>query len=702
MTKNIEERTEAAVSKYEGAAGKAEQFAETDSNVSTAAGPRKSFPKLSREIEGYALESLRLGVANRQGGYFVGASYDNPNWTYTYNGQQWGLSANFDLSLLPYETTEVDPNNDDNLSVYGNASERYVNQAQGEGVGGSIYPELGVLANGMPVDEGTTHLRVLINGKPTLVAMSPMAYGAVSLLTEVSATIGGTPVKFYDSKVTSFQTVRDMLSADTYIGFTYEVSGTLWEKNSDSNPDVISNYTSKNRVNLKGFDLISDHTGKGVSELPPKTVDITSPMTLSTEGFQGVGTPSLLYADSDMTGDVALSFVRTDGLDLRLSDFRFSAGPNYIGESLMSINYQRLTLTNVRLAVETGSDVSESILHLENTISSSLIGVTTFNGATQSVPGLYLGVNTNAVDVIGGAYNSLGHAVILGPNAGQRISLKTTIESSVASPYEGLLIQGGTNVEIDCYFENSGITIEGGNQIKIGGTFGTSSSAIKITGGESITVDNYRNRGASPRNGFEIDGGDVHFTQNNSISDNATFITAKVKVSGEYCGENLLQNPYFDDWTGGLPDGYDLVPSAGTTVSQEASGLYGLNRLRWDMPVAGNLSLVIRMDSLIVGLGLLGHDVTIGAWVYLPDIASNYYSFSLITNDGVDSPVKEARFAAVRGAYVFVQLTASVDSLATQLRFVIRAPVATGGEYASVDSIKLIKGRTKSGIPFAI
>ncbi|MGX9996648.1 hypothetical protein [Vibrio sp. JZG120] len=251
MTKNIEQRTEAAVSKYEGAAGKAEQFAETDSTVSTAAGPRKSFPKLSREIEGYALESLRLGVANRQGDYSVGVTYDNPNWTYTYNGQQWGLSANFDLSLLPYETTEVDPNDDDNLSVYGNASKGYVNQAQGEAVGGSIYPEAGVLANGMTVPEGTTHLRVLINGRPALVAMSPVESGVVSGLGDASATIGGRLVSF--SSRTEFPSVNDMLnSSNTFVGFKYSTGITTWKKISDTNGDI-SDFRALNGVHVEDF-----------------------------------------------------------------------------------------------------------------------------------------------------------------------------------------------------------------------------------------------------------------------------------------------------------------------------------------------------------------------------------------------------------------------------------------------------------------
>lgn len=49
MTQNIEQRTEVAVKKYEGASDTVDKFAHLDGNVSTNAGARKSFPKISRE-----------------------------------------------------------------------------------------------------------------------------------------------------------------------------------------------------------------------------------------------------------------------------------------------------------------------------------------------------------------------------------------------------------------------------------------------------------------------------------------------------------------------------------------------------------------------------------------------------------------------------------------------------------------------------
>ena len=44
----------------------------------------------------------------------------------------------------------------------------YVNQAQEEIINGKIFPESGVLSNGMTVTAGTTHLRVLVSGEPTI------------------------------------------------------------------------------------------------------------------------------------------------------------------------------------------------------------------------------------------------------------------------------------------------------------------------------------------------------------------------------------------------------------------------------------------------------------------------------------------------------------------------------------------------------
>ena len=86
------------------------------------------------------------------------------------------------------------------------------NQAQEELINGKIYPEIGTLSNGDTVPLGTTHLRVLVGGESTIVAMSPIASGVVSLLTNSSVTIGATPVKFTTSNVINIHDVSDMIN----------------------------------------------------------------------------------------------------------------------------------------------------------------------------------------------------------------------------------------------------------------------------------------------------------------------------------------------------------------------------------------------------------------------------------------------------------------------------------------------------------
>lgn len=178
-------------------------------------------------LEVLAQDAFRLGAGDPQGNYIGGVSvYEKSNWTFTYNGQQWGLSDDFDLSTLPYLTTEADPNNDTaNLAVRGSASQEYVQteitRGQGENIGGKIFPtDDDVLADGMTVPAGITHLRVLIGGEPTIVAMSPIASGTVSLLSESGANIGITSVSFYKCNV-QFPTVNAMKGA-SYLSATID------------------------------------------------------------------------------------------------------------------------------------------------------------------------------------------------------------------------------------------------------------------------------------------------------------------------------------------------------------------------------------------------------------------------------------------------------------------------------------------------
>lgn len=182
--------------------------APTGSDIATSTLPytgqvRRTIP----EIERLALESFRLGAGNKQGDYAIGVVFEEANWTYTYNGQQWGLRSTFDLSTLPYTATQADPNNDGNLEARGEASKEYVDteienletSLQGEIAtsqstlrgeitdaqeellppGSQIYPESDTLSNGMTVPSGTTHLRVPVGGSPSIFTIKPVTSSKV-------------------------------------------------------------------------------------------------------------------------------------------------------------------------------------------------------------------------------------------------------------------------------------------------------------------------------------------------------------------------------------------------------------------------------------------------------------------------------------------------------------------------------------------
>ena len=71
------------------------------------------------------------------------------------------------------------------------------------GVGAKIYRGSNgqYVQNGDVVPVGTTHLIVLINGKPEIVVIHPVASGTVSNLTETGAKIGGAGVTFFPSEM---------------------------------------------------------------------------------------------------------------------------------------------------------------------------------------------------------------------------------------------------------------------------------------------------------------------------------------------------------------------------------------------------------------------------------------------------------------------------------------------------------------------
>lgn len=79
------------------------------------------------------------------------------------------------------------------IVVTGGVTPSELTTAQNDIVGGSIFKGSNgeYVQSGDTVPVGTTHLRALVDGKPGIFAMSPVATGVISELTNRSATIGG-------------------------------------------------------------------------------------------------------------------------------------------------------------------------------------------------------------------------------------------------------------------------------------------------------------------------------------------------------------------------------------------------------------------------------------------------------------------------------------------------------------------------------
>ncbi|WWO62261.1 hypothetical protein [Vibrio phage vB_VcM_SY] len=152
----------------------------------------------------------------------------------TYQTQVSGTPTGKYFTAL--QNTTVDPVGD-NVNWKVNVGSGYVNQAQEELISGKIFPESGVVKNGDIVPVGATHLRVLVGGEPTIVAMSPVASGSVSLLTTTGATIGVTPVTFDVVSTKQFQYLYDAsgkLAVDGLLSLGDRVVVDDYHENGDS------------------------------------------------------------------------------------------------------------------------------------------------------------------------------------------------------------------------------------------------------------------------------------------------------------------------------------------------------------------------------------------------------------------------------------------------------------------------------------
>lgn len=133
----------------------------------------------------------------------------------SYNERTKAATEDYEQKLGDIDTavTETSDARDEAVAAAGNVT--YVEERL-LGPGSSLYrgtgtsPEGNYVQNGDAVPAGTTHLSAPINGKPEDVAISPLASGVVSGLTETGATIGGVSVVF-DFGERSFNLITDIV-----------------------------------------------------------------------------------------------------------------------------------------------------------------------------------------------------------------------------------------------------------------------------------------------------------------------------------------------------------------------------------------------------------------------------------------------------------------------------------------------------------
>lgn len=177
--------------------------------------------------------------ANYEGDFVSGVTNAEKGKSYSFDNEIWRCLSN----------TSDDPSIN-NASWKKAVSVDDVNKAEERalGVGVKIYRG----KNGQYVENGNvvptkippyTHLTIPINGEAKTVAMSPIANGAVSDLTETGATIGGTPVDFQPP------TTKGDFSRNRPVDFTLGIDITsytqrIWHNGVVYNPSIIGYTTS--------------------------------------------------------------------------------------------------------------------------------------------------------------------------------------------------------------------------------------------------------------------------------------------------------------------------------------------------------------------------------------------------------------------------------------------------------------------------
>lgn len=194
-------------------------------------------------------------AANFEGGFTVGVTSAVKGKSYLYNDNVW-------LCLQNTTTTPSSGNSAWKLSV----GEQYVTESQEDLLppNSSVFKgDDGVyLKNGDTVPAGTTHIRILAGGNPTIVAMSPIASGVVSSLSANGATIGGDIVTFSPAlesqyyNDTNSSAIENMIAdfnlntISKILGERIKTGFTEWVYKDSTGPITAENFRALNAVSV--------------------------------------------------------------------------------------------------------------------------------------------------------------------------------------------------------------------------------------------------------------------------------------------------------------------------------------------------------------------------------------------------------------------------------------------------------------------
>lgn len=184
-------------------------------------------------------------------------------------------------------------------------------RAQEELTNGKIFPKSGVLQNGDTVPPRTppiTHLRALVDGKSKIVAMSPIASGVVTSLTDDGAIIGGVSVSFSGMSIKPFSSVAEMLGAETSIGGTYTTGSANWKRTSGDGSDI-ADFEQLSPAAVSDFEIVGSKTScVTIENLLSQGVEFVTPEILHTLDYAfsqwkaGNKFPIAFFGDSTTDG----------------------------------------------------------------------------------------------------------------------------------------------------------------------------------------------------------------------------------------------------------------------------------------------------------------------------------------------------------------------------------------------------------------